>query len=419
MQVHKFGGISLKDAACVQNVAQIIASQKGKLLVVASAMAHSTRAFEKLFRAYFKQQEYSSICLKIKEFHQNIVSNLFPDYHHPIYNFLEVLFRKLLQELQTAPSQNYTYEYDRLVCYGEILSSRILSDYLNLKGINNQWVDIREHLISEKIHKEAPLIWAVASEKINKRFNFQNMEVYVTQGFIAGTNEGVSTTLGKEGSDFTAASLAYFLNAESLSVWKDVEGIYNADPKQFAEAEKIAEMSYKDAIELAYYGAKVIHPKTIKPIQNKAIPLYIRSFEKPEGDFTLIHSAVKKQKYQPFYILKTNQILISISPKDFSFIAEKNLSHIFALLARFRIKVNLTQNSAISFSIVVDDNQLKIRPLLNELKKKYQVFYNLNIKLITIRHYTAAAIEKMIAQQKIYVEQRSRDTARFAITQGN
>lgn len=415
MLVFKFGGASVKDAKAVKNLAEILRNQDGKMIiVVVSAMGKMTNAFEKLtsdFRNHINTENSLNI---IKEFHFNIVNDLFLNKKSAIYQKIDNLFKKLAKRLENEPSMNYNFDYDQIVCFGELLSTTIISEYLNDCKIINSWIDIRKVLKTNSIYREAKVDFDISESLVLNKFTFIDINLYITQGFIGSDLNNLSTTLGREGSDYTASALAYFVNAENVTIWKDVAGVYNGDPKLFTNVKVLDKISYQEAIELAYFGAKVIHPKTIQPIQNKNIPLFVRSFLEPESKGTLIGGEDKNQKPDiPIYIVKNNQILISISAKDFSFIAEDSLGVIFSTLAKYRIKVNLMQNSAISFSICVDNEKDKIIPFIQMIKKDYKVLYNNNLKLITIRHYTNDAVNDMTSGKKIYIRQLSRHTARF------
>ncbi len=425
MIIFKFGGASVKDADAVRQLSNIVKSNcDEKLIIVVSAMGKTTNALERLIYSYFnRSSDLNSIFNEIKQFHYDIINNLFDDNNEKLLfidDFKQDIdndFIKLSEKISEASSSDYDFEYDRIINFGEIISSKIVSAYLNFTNINNKWIDIRDCLKTDDNYREAKVDWDISTPLISKYFDFSdNFNIYLTQGFIASSMTGAASSLGREGSDYTASILAYILNAKSISVWKDVPGFLNADPKWFVKTEKLNEISYQEAIELAFYGAKIIHPKTIKPIQNKSIPLYVKSFFNPEDEGTVIRSINHKLKLVPIYIRKQNQVLLSISPLDFSFIIEKNISKIFALFAKYKIKVNLTQNSAISLSVCISNNTSKLRQLINDLNKEYKVLYNKNAELITIRHYTDNAVNKVIKNKKILLEQKSRNTARFVLS---
>jgi aspartate kinase len=324
-------------------------------------------------------------------------------------------------EEETARSKGYAFAYDQLVSQGEVLSTKIISRWLNENGVVNKWLDARDVLITDNTYRDARINWTetekLTAEKIPALF--QKDRLIITQGFIGATSENFTTTLGREGSDYTAAILAYVLNAGEVVVWKDVPGVLSADPKYYPDAVKLDEVSYHDAIELTYYGATVIHPKTIQPIENKSIPLRVCSFKNAGEKGTLIGNFKETHPQVPCFIFKTNQILISISAKDFSFIAEESISEIFSAISRHKAKVNLMQNSAISFSICVDNDPFKVPSLLHDLEKKFNVLYNDGLRLVTIRHYLPSTIDTLVNGQHILIEQRSRHTAQLVMKDDN
>ncbi len=376
MQVFKFGGASVKDAESVKNVARILASEKGKkTIVVISAMGKITNLLEELVKAYFfGKGDVAKIIESLKTFHFDIAELLFEDQCHPVFTELENVFVELVWGTEEPPAYSYDQVYDQLVSQGEILSTKIVSAYLDLVGLKNTWLDARDVIQTDNTYREGKVDYELSQNLVNARLLplLSTGDLVLTQGFIGGTSENFTTTLGREGSDYTAALLAYFVNAEQVTIWKDVPGVLNADPKIFSETTRIDELSYHDAIELTYYGASVIHPKTIKPLQNKNIPLYVRSFLHPGEKGTVVRDSGYRTAV-PSYILKDRQILISIMPKDFSFIAEENLSTIFGLFSRHHVRINMMQNSALSFSVCADDEVQKTLPLMEELKSEFKV----------------------------------------------
>ncbi|MDR1274152.1 MAG: aspartate kinase, partial [Odoribacteraceae bacterium] len=352
MEIFKFGGASVKDPEGVKNLASIVGEQEGRLVVVVSAMGKMTNLLEQVCEAYFRREEGRARAFfeEFRDFHVAITDALFPHAYEPARVHLDKWLSALERLLEEEPSLSYDYEYDRVIPFGELLSTSIVSDYLAMIGVNNRFVDIRRHLISDSSYRNANIDMEVSGERCREAFHFGEVSCYVTQGFIAGTRTNQSTTLGREGSDYTAALLANLLDASRVTIWKDVPGVMNADPKEYAKAAVIGQMSYKEAIELSHFGAKVIHPKTIKPIQNRHIPLHVRSFLFPGSSGTVIRDFDEWIALPPIYINKTNQLLLTLTPRDFSFIAEEKLSHIFAVLAKYKLKLNLMQNSAISFS---------------------------------------------------------------------
>ncbi|CAN5394865.1 aspartate kinase [soil metagenome] len=436
MKVFKFGGASVKDANAVKNVADILKRfPKENILVVVSAMGKMTNALERLTDAVYypaKGVDAVAILAEIKKYHFDIIAELFPSKDHPIYNEISNTFVELDWAAEDTPTENYNYEYDKIVSMGEIISTKIVNAYLQEAGIKSVWKDVRDFIQTDNTYREGKVDWDLTQNLVNEQllplFNslFSQRDsfggkgkgddsiIIVTQGFIGGTSENFPTTLGREGSDYTAAILAYTCNAESVTIWKDVPGVLNADPKWFDETKKLEQLSYQDAIELAYYGATVIHPKTIKPLQNKKIPLLVKSFLNPEEKGTVINE-VQSHLPIPCFIFKVNQVLISISPKDFSFIAEENFSDIFNLFSEKQVKVNVMQNSAISFSISVDADERKLPDLIKTLQKKYRVLYNDNLELITIRYYDQATIDRVTIDKKVLLEVKSRYTVQLVV----
>lgn len=427
MKVFKFGGASVKDAAGVRNIASIIRLfPNDPLLIVVSAMGKTTNALEAIASAYFYKKGNAAELLKeLKQAHLKETESIIPNKNHPVYDLLANTFLEIEWAIEDEPTYGYDHEYDQIVSMGEVLASHIVSAYLNQEGIINQWKDARDFIQTDNSYREGKVNWELTVELLQTNLiplyktSGAKPFVAVTQGFIGGTSENFTTTLGREGSDYTAAIMAYGCNAESVTIWKDVPGVLNADPKWFDDTMLIEHLSYQDAIELAYYGATVIHPKTIKPLQNKNIPLYVKSFLKPGANGTLVND---RQAHLPIpcFIFKINQVLLSISPKDFSFIVEDNLSEIFRAFADMGIKINLMANSAISFSICVDQDERKLPPLMRELQKKYRVLYNENAELITIRYYNQSTIDRVCEGKKILLEQKSRYTIQLVVqNQGN
>ncbi len=417
MQVFKFGGASVKNAEGVKNLAQIVKDhQKSNLLIVISAMGKMTNKLEELTWAYVKGEEKAhQLFEEIKAFHFEIISSLFEDQKNPIYDDVANTFVEIEWLLEEEASDSADYLYDQIVSIGELISTKIVAAYLNLAGIFTIWTDARSYIKTDNNYRDANVIWDKTTGEIQKHLpSFLDKGVVVTQGFIGGTSENFTSTLGREGSDYSAAIFCACLNAESMTIWKDVPGVLNADPKWFDETEKIPHLSYHDAIELTYYGATVIHPKTIKPIQNKGIPLYVRSFIHPEAEGTAITSLASPLPV-PSFIFKVNQVLISIFPKDFSFIIEENLSQIFNILHKNKVKVNTMLNSAISFSISVDHNEEKIKQLIIDLTESFKVKYNKDLELVTIRYYNQQTIDRVTVNKDVLLEVKSRNTCQIVM----
>lgn len=420
MKIFKFGGASVKDANAVKNVGNVIQQFDDELIIVVSAMGKTTNALEKLVNAYFFRQEgVDSILEEIRIFHFNIVSALFENKNHQIYQDIHNTFIEIEWEIEEKPTRSYAYVYDQIVSVGELLSTKIVSAYLNQINLTNYWLDVRSVIQTDNNYQNATINWEttqqLATQEIFKNKKVKDYKYIVTQGFIGSSSENFTTTIGREGSDFSAAILAYCLNAESVTIWKDVPGMLNADPKWFDDTKQLQHISYHEAVELAYYGATVIHPKTIKPLQNKKIPLYVKSFLNPAQKGTIIDDNTKEDALIPSFIFKMKQVLISISAKDYSFIVEDNLSEIFSKLSAANITVNMMQNSAISFSICIDFNSFTTYKFIKELQEEYQVLYNEDLELVTIRHYDETTIKRVTENKKILVEQKSRNTARFVM----
>lgn len=415
MLVFKFGGASVKNADAIRRIPEILKSYSEKLVVVVSAMDKTTNNMELLVEHFMNESlELKDQFDKIKNFHLNITNDLFKpqEKSHKIINELIDL---LELRIKVKPSENYDFEYDQIVPFGELLSTTIINEYLNKIGIESAWLDIRNLFVTNSKHRDATVNFKLSQEKLNDIEQIQNSNIVITQGFIGSTVKGDTSTLGREGSDYTGAVLAYLFNAKSLTVWKDVEGILTADPQWKSNTIKLETISYKEAIELAFFGAKVIHPKTIKPLQNKKIPLYVKSFLNPELEGTIINDSEVIFPLTPVYIRKEKQVLVSIIPKDFSFIAEENMSEIFSVLAEENLKVNLMQNSAVSFSVCMDYIKPRFQNLITQLSKNFNIRYNLNLELITIRHYNDEAIAEMIDNRNVILEQRSRNTIQFVL----
>lgn len=420
MNIFKFGGASVKDADSVKNVAHILKRfAVGNTMVVISAMGKVTNALEQLVDAViYKKEDPETILSEIKKYHFDIIKQLFPEPKHPVYTEIENTFVELHWAIEDAVTNNYNYEYDKIVSMGEIISTKIVNAYLNETGINSKWWDVRDFIQTDNTYREGKVNWELTQELISKNvlpeFSKPEINLIITQGFIGGTSENFTTTLGREGSDYTAAILAFTTDARSVTIWKDVPGVLNADPKWFDETKKLDQLSYQDAIELAYYGASVIHPKTIKPLQNKKIPLFVKSFLDPEKQGTVI-CELPSEPAIPCFIFKVNQVLLSISPKDFSFINEENFASIFQLFAEKNTKINVMQNSAISFSVSIDYDARTFQDLVQTLQKDYRVLYNENVELITIRYYDQPTIDRVLIDKIALLEVKSRHTVQLIV----
>ncbi|MDD2381096.1 MAG: aspartate kinase [Mariniphaga sp.] len=414
MNIFKFGGASVKSADAVRNLAKIINSNQENLVVVISAMGKTTDLLETLVKAYFEKKELKrEIFRQFKDFHADICSRLFPLGQMPDY--VTELFDELEEKLWRTPSLDYNYEYDQVVPFGELVSTRIVSEYLNVSGRSNQWIDIRLCIRTDDMYRDATIDWELTGELCRETFTFSKYNLYITQGFIGSTPANITTTLGREGSDFTAAILGNVLDAESVSFWKDVPGVLSADPKKMKETSKIDSLSYREAVEMTHSGAKIIHPKTMKPLHNKGIPLYVKSFLSPNDPGTIIHEIDHKIQLPPIFIFRENLVLITLSPKDFSFINIEDIDRVVNFLVENRVKVTLMQQSAIDLNLVLDAGEADWDWLMKELAPYYTIRYNTGLTLITIRHYTEEVLDWLVKEKDIYLEQHSRLTARMLV----
>lgn len=424
MIVYKFGGASVMDAPAVKNVGRIVgACEDEHLVIVQSAMGKTTNLLEELWAAWCDGQDFQVQVANFRLFHRQIAEELglLTGEDDTAWKQVEELMSEMDGILSTAPGANHALAYDRLIPFGELVGSRITYEWLHRAGFPVEWLDARHVIITDSAHRNATVDWdrsAAGGDLMRTHFQAGEASMLITQGFIARSNLGNTTTLGREGSDYTAAILAFLLDAKEVVIWKDVPGMLNADPKWFNNTEEIKELSFREAIELSYFGASVIHPKTIKPLQNKNIPLRVKSFKDPEHEGTLIRGEAALRPAVPLYIFKPNQMLISISPRDFSFIVEANLRDIFEALAQLGIAVNLMQNSAISFSICVDNDPRKIAAFLQLMQANYAVRYNKEVELWTIRHYDEDTARKLTKEKELLLEQRSRHTLRMITRKG-
>jgi aspartate kinase len=410
MKVFKFGGASVKDALSVKNIYNILNeySRDEKLVIVISAMGKTTNALEKVAQDYFdgKNKDLLLSIGEVKKYHLNVVSDLFESEVNDIVVDLESVFIELENLVNYKHSLNYNYEYDQIVCLGEVLSTKIVSSYLNLKGFKNTWVDIREILKTDESYRNAQVNWELSEKMVKEEINFNNSNVYIVQGFIGSTTNNLSTTLGREGSDYTAAIMANILDAESVTIWKDVPGVLNADPKHFNDTVLIPRLSYSDAIDLTYYGTSVIHPKTIKPLQNKKIPLYVKSFLHPAEPGTVVEEATIKLSV-PSYILKNDQVLMEISTKDFSFLNEGMLQKIFKIFSKYNLQIALMQLTPIAFKACVNADWTKIKPVEQTLLSEFYVKISQDLQLITIYSYAQDSLQKLVADKPILIKQQT------------
>jgi len=414
MKIYKFGGASIKDAEGIKNVVRVLKNEGFKnTLIVISAMGKMTNAFEKIINSFhFKTEDLQQNITFVRNYHLTILDALFDNKLHSVFTEVEDLMGELNNFIATNKSTDYNIIYDQIVGYGELLSTKIVSAYLNVIGIENQWIDVRNYLKTDDSYRDAYVNWIETNKNISK---LNPNKLYITQGFLGEDEKGNTTTLGREGSDYTAAIFAYCLNAKSLTIWKDVDGVLNADPRFFENAKLLHQISYSEAIEMSFYGASVIHPKTLKPLENKNIPLYVRSFYSLKLSGTTVGKGHDLIPEVPCFILKQDQILVSISALDFSFMVEYNLSDIFRILHDNKLKVNLIQNSAISFSVCIDDKFNHFEHFLAELKSKYKVTYVKNVSLYTIRHATENSIEEIEQKGEVLLKQATKGTVQLVM----
>jgi len=414
MKVFKFGGASVSSADAVRNSVNILKMYPGNKVLVISAMGKTTNALEIVARKYFNQDpEVWTAFQEVKDYHKGIIAELWGEPAE--LPEVEKHFTLLSNRIKGERSLNFDYEYDQIVAFGELISTQIISSYFNKIGLQNRWVDVRNCLKTDDQFREANINWELSVRLAKRLFTFESDDLYITQGFIGGTLTNQTTTLGREGSDYTAAILANLLDAEEVSIWKNVPGILNADPDFFANTQKLDELSYKEAIELSYSGAKVIHPKTIKPLQNKNIPLLVKSFLEPEKPGTIIHAVEHTLELVPVIIVKKNMALITLTPNDFSFISIGSVSDVFGLFAKYRLRVGLLQQSAIDLSLAFDEPEQGIEDLIKQLHQKFEVKYNTGLDLVTIRYYDTESVAQISEGRSIYVEQKSRRTARMLL----
>ena len=416
----------MKDASAIENLKSILQRYgNDQLVVVISAMGKTTNFLEKLLDAYYHAPEnVPALLTELRTNHETVAAQLMGT-ENPFLPQSERLFTLLNEQLQRPTSDNFDYDYDRIVSFGELLSTTLISTYLNAQGLETQWLDARQLIRTDNTYREGHVDWTVTQKlvcnTIYPYYQGKSHGIVLTQGFIAGTAENQTTTLGREGSDYSAAILAYTLDAESVTVWKDVPGILNADPKRFQNAVKIDTLTYHETVELAYYGASVIHPKTLKPLHNKQIPLFVKSFFHPENEGSKITQEAENVEV-PSYIVKDNQLLISVSPRDFSIIGVENLSKILDILSEYRVKINLIQNSALTFSVCTDNVPLRLQPCIEALSKEFVVKFNDDIRLVTIRHYgpeSEQEILKMFDKEDVIIRQNNRHTIQLVLKQIN
>ncbi|MBK5213147.1 MAG: aspartate kinase [Flavobacteriaceae bacterium] len=417
MKIFKFGGASTKDAESVKNTASVIVQSGEKdLVIVVSAMGKITNLLEKVVEEYLnenstKDNEYVS---EFKEYHLKILNGLFKNTNHSAYKNVAELFEKMASFLKVNKSKNHAFVYDQVVSFGEMVSSTIVSEYLSEIGIKNSFLDVRKCIKTDANYRDANVDWEATQKKITKKVSANG--ITITQGFLGSeTTNNFTTTLGREGSDYTAAIFAYCLNAESVTIWKDVSGVLNADPRYFSQTILLNHISYREAIELAFYGASVIHPKTLQPLQRKEIPLFVKSFLNPTAPGTCVGKGITLDPTTSCFILKKKLVLISLSSLDFSFMVEDNIGDVFKWLHKYKMKVELIQNSAISFSVCANDKFNNLEPLLAKLREKFSVKWNENVTLYTIRHFNPAEVKALAENKNVLLKQETQETVQLVI----
>ena len=416
MKVFKFGGASVKDAAGVQNLVLVLEKVGFKeTLIVVSAMGKTTNALEAIIETYFKNKKQTPKgILALKQFHLDVVKDLFREESGEVEAVIHQLFEELITFFNTNKSPDYSFVYDQVVSYGELLSTTIIHYFVQKKKMDSFWLDARNCIKTDDYYRSANLNWELTLNEINQQIGKNSL--IITQGFIGSNSNNFTTTLGREGSDYTAAIFAYALNAKSVTIWKDVPGVLNGDPRVFKKTQLLNQISYREAIELAFYGASVIHPKTLQPLQRKEIPLYVKSFENPKEQGTAVSKGKTLEPHIPCYMVKKDQVLLRLSSIDFSFIVEENISYIFGLLHEYQMPVELIQNSAISFSVCINNKYQRLEELVLVLRSKFNVFVTPSVDLYTIRHFDSKA-SQFIRQigKPILLEQRTQETAQFVV----
>ncbi|WP_196886908.1 aspartate kinase [Aureivirga sp. CE67] len=413
MKVYKFGGASVKDADSVRNVGRILQHEGYEnTLIVISAMGKMTNAFENIIDSYYYQKPSLKDAIDfVYQYHATIIEDLFEDSKDVLFE-VNCLFGSLGIFMGNNTSKDYDFIYDQIICFGELLSTKIVSFYLNEIGVDNNWLDVRNYIKTDMYYRDAKVDFKLTQKNIQ---DIDRKSLNIAQGFIGGTDSNITTSLGREGSDYTAAIFAYCMDADSVTIWKDVEGVLNANPQYFEETSLLESISYKEAIEMAFYGASVIHPKTLKPLENKLIPLHVRSFINLEKKGTIVRKGTDIVPKIPCFILKKKQYLVSISKTDFSFMVEESIGEVFHLFHKHKVKVNLIQNSALSFSVCLEDSFENFEELLSDLQLKYNVTYNENVSLFTIRHFTQNSIETIEKENTVLLKQMSKKTLQIIV----
>lgn len=415
MRVFKFGGASVRDAEGIINLYNIVAEEKDRLVIIISAFGKTTNALERLHLAWRDSDPlFQSLFREIMEYHLQVTEKLFGKMS-PVLERINGIFREFTDNLKGKKPDDFDHDYDMIVSNGELWSTIIVEAYLRSRGLNSTWADARGLIITDKRHRDAGVLWEVSQNAVRETITFHDVDLYVTQGFIGATDEGEATTLGREGSDYSAAIFANILDASDVVVWKDVPGIMNADPAWMPSAVILPHVSYLEAAEMTYSGAKIIHPKTIKPLHNKKIPMLVKSFADHHGAGTIISDDAPHGDMCPVYVKKEGQILISLIPKDLSFVMGENLSRLFYLIAQSGLKVNLVQTGAVSINICVDHEEPKISEAMEEMKQDYSILYNDGVEMLTVRHCTDEAAMMVAGTREVFLSQRTRNTVRMVV----
>ena len=417
MKVYKFGGASIKDYKSIKRLVKIIRNDNcDQMMLIVSAMGKTTNSMEDLVASYTKSFKNLRTKLElIKTFHTDILKGLFQKNHQSVLKIVDLVFNEIDKFLRLNKENDYNFIYDQLVSYGEILSSIIIYEFLNSIGLKSKWVDARSCIITDEYYRDANVDFEKTSKLIKRKIKGEG--IYISQGFIGSNKKSFTTTLGREGSDYSAAIFAHALNAEMVTIWKDVRGVLNADPRYFNKTKLLKKISYEEAIELAFYGASVIHPKTLQPLKKKNIPLFVKSFLSPSKEGTLISKQDFTVRNIPSHIVKWNRVLLKISSKDFSFIVEKKISLIFSMLSKYKMKVELIQNSAISFSVVLNNKYGGLDELLDELKETFKVSVDKEVSLFTVRHFNQISLKHIKKlNQSILLEQRTHKTLQLVLS---
>jgi aspartate kinase len=415
MRIFKFGGASVRDAEGIRNVCEVLRHTGfDNVLIIVSAMGKTTNTLEFVVYNYFNKPSLLQESLQnVRDYHEEVLAELYDNKQSEIFGEVQRIFEDIQHFLSHNKSPNYNFVYDQIVSYGEIISSTILSHYLVSVGIENQWIDVRDYIKTDSGYRDACVDWVVTKSNLTSKINRNVLNV--TQGFLGSDQNGFSTTLGREGSDYTAAIIAYSLNVESVTIWKDVHGVMSADPRYFPDAVLLNKISYREAIELAFYGASIIHPKTLQPLQKNGIPLFVKSFIDPSLPGTIVGKCVGLEPFTSCFIVKRNQILISLSSLDFEFIMEEQVSEIFGMLHKFKMKVSLIQNSAISFSVCVDDKFGHFEDLKKSLSSKFSFLFNRNVSLYTVRHFTDQTVDSLTNDKVVLLHQITSETLQIIV----